>query len=772
MKNKKYIPLALLAICSLSLHELHGMKGGEWINSSKKKQTPATINFNTLNHALDNSNNTDNSDDSGNPFPIIEETITDTTAKTSKKTIIDPNKDAFTTDPLTYLSYLEPKTTKPAPKKQAPTIIDGVDTEKLLNELRTEREKAENIQKTYKIKGIKNPELDQLVKDLRYHEMKTQQYIKDSQKPQKKNVNSTLFDNAFNNIFDDEEQEWLKQFEEEDKKSSFSTPTARKKGVHGFSNELNDNELQMIGTFLSQSFGNIIGTTPSNGPTFEIMGNQPLTQDRLLTFVKHPKTSSNNSSLNVPKGSKLFKWVTFKGNKIGMLWKSKSNEITYTEAPSQLFGMLTRWQAENERLKLEENENKNILDQVNDATVHEKSITARLVLDYEDQNRKFGLNTQEKLKLAELIEKGKKLETSLISYSEAFPEAKPTKDELNSLVLEEDNKKLVGMEAPVGLINTNNSCWLHAAIQAIAYNPHFQKLAAIINPSNEYGIVAKFAKIINLIDTRDIENRTLDLGSSFEEEIIKGMGKDESLKTQHDSEEALSTILDKLVQNLNTNTAAPFQLKLKTTQKCMHCDTESCQPSVLNTNLRVASSKATLEQSLTADSQGTLEKQCENCKKNTVHTTRRTIESFPDVVIVPLNRTTYDKENEIALKNHSSMKIPLKFNFGAYGTTSTKDQNYRLSSFILHLGGKLINEGHYVTFTSTGDPKTNNLSWWKCNDTEIMSVSESVVKTYLQPQTVILGKGKSKKVSCLILKNKHTNAVPVLLVYTRIEGNK
>ena len=308
-----------------------------------------------------------------------------------------------------------------------------------------------------------------------------------------------------------------------------------------------------------------------------------------------------------------------------------------------------------------------------------------------------------------------------------------------------------------GLVNLGNTCYLNASVMALSnclgfthyfVSNSFAKVADRKKP--EYNILAVYLKTLGaLLGEKVISVKPV----SFHTALLKYTGNFEKNK-QHDAYECMLSILDIIHKSLSfTPEVGPddktvhrhvyesqkeFNTHFKndwsvitelffgqTIQKikCTDCRkvSRSYHP-FLGMNLPVLSKKGMITSIYDLlnfyYSKQQIEKECEECKKNTKHTMKSKIIKLPKYLIVHFNRFN----NDLSKKN-DLIAFASDLEVSDYTVPIKDSTSYELISVINHYNMSL-DTGHYTCINRTFDGQ-----WVFIDDTNVINIEPTDVCT-------------------------------------------
>ena len=251
-----------------------------------------------------------------------------------------------------------------------------------------------------------------------------------------------------------------------------------------------------------------------------------------------------------------------------------------------------------------------------------------------------------------------------------------------------------------GIINIGSTCYMNAALQLLLSSNDFIYIIKKYSNINQINIIYKLIKDYNSnisavkpLEFKNMINNNLDLFNNYQ---------------QQDCFEFIVYFLD-LINNLcDNNINKIFGISINVNLKCKitKCHYEKNKNEInnflilplcedLNQCYREYKKVIRLEDDI----------YCEKCKKNTPCRKFSKTISWPNNLIIVLNRFTL--KNNKMIKNNQDVTIPLIWR-----------HNYNLVGCVIHSGG--IDGGHYYYY------KKYNNDWYIINDSNISKINNNI----------------------------------------------
>lgn len=319
------------------------------------------------------------------------------------------------------------------------------------------------------------------------------------------------------------------------------------------------------------------------------------------------------------------------------------------------------------------------------------------------------------------------------------------------------------IKKPVGLVNLTNTCFMSCVIQTLIHLPHFQKLMTLLYSQNlsksQYPFFHSFWNLMEEMKKAQSVASPNELGTLLSNsQNLMQIGVD-----QNDAHEFLLLVFDLLHKELlpiNSNNDV-LDIKLEDNgweevgkfNKKNKVQTMGFLPSSISLlfsgMMRCLVKRKNEQGSLTLQPFYSLHLPIEDIKtvkealtlalsKEIVNDETRqeiTLDSLPPVLVLHLNRFTFDPETQKSkkisrfIKFEENLYIDESILSKAKSPLQSKERNYTLHSIIQHHGND-INSGHYTSLVRFGKDV-----WYNFNDE---NVSKYTTKESLGEQAYIL----------------------------------
>ena len=285
----------------------------------------------------------------------------------------------------------------------------------------------------------------------------------------------------------------------------------------------------------------------------------------------------------------------------------------------------------------------------------------------------------------------------------------------------------------LGIKNISSICYMNSVLQTLYMVPLFRQsiLSLKINSDTYKKNESKedfddfLFQLIRLFNYLTFSNKSYYNPKHFVFSFKDSQGNPTNPSVQCDAEEFLTKFMDKLEKALN-NTPYKFLchniLGGKTLQQII-CSNPECNnisrktDNIVYLSLDIRDNKSLKE---CLDKYIIKEKiedyHCEKCDQKTVHTKQVLIQNLPNILIIHLQRITFNYETFNMVKIKDKVSFETNLNIKDY-TFDPKDDDkkyeYELTGIIVHVG--IAQAGHYYTFIKSQDKKNKNV-WFKFND--------------------------------------------------------
>jgi len=265
---------------------------------------------------------------------------------------------------------------------------------------------------------------------------------------------------------------------------------------------------------------------------------------------------------------------------------------------------------------------------------------------------------------------------------------------------------------PVGMKNIGNSCYLNSVLQQLYRIPRFHRFIISAEQINKETQPVLFALngLFKEMDRREREaSQEKRIAIIDPTEFIKILGNEIYNGSQLDSNEALCKIIDKLKNELDSESRAiinrEFDIDMINQVNCHTCGTQE----IIENGEAILRLKVTsrLEESVTNffAPENIDDYKCVCCGHKENITRTSIMNSSPNTLIVSLNRFTFT--NGKAAKLNSRVEFP-----DILEMPEVKGK-YVLTGVIVHQGGS--GGGHYFSFVKS--PHAN--FWYTLNDAQV-----------------------------------------------------
>ena len=263
-----------------------------------------------------------------------------------------------------------------------------------------------------------------------------------------------------------------------------------------------------------------------------------------------------------------------------------------------------------------------------------------------------------------------------------------------------------------GLNNFENTCFINSALQCLSNLPCFH---SCIQQNTNSQLVDEFVKVIKILQKSEIStfypNSFLrEFFSAYPEYVQGQQGCSyqfiQSLLSAVLSMPQYSSLYQSLACKLSTVTYCSVCNHTNRTPDYMISITVPV-PSVPNCTLNDCFERFFASEVL--EGENTL--MCDGCKSKQIFTMLNTIEEYPDILIVHLNRFQVVCSGQV-VKNKTPVNLPTDdFSFSSHGSSQTSSPNYKLIASINHFGER--SHGHYTALI------LKNGVWYLCDDSRV-----------------------------------------------------
>ncbi|KAL0213855.1 hypothetical protein P9112_006039 [Eukaryota sp. TZLM1-RC] len=272
------------------------------------------------------------------------------------------------------------------------------------------------------------------------------------------------------------------------------------------------------------------------------------------------------------------------------------------------------------------------------------------------------------------------------------------------------NQKLVGLN------NLSNSCSFSAVLQILYHLSPLRTAILSLPPSSDNNITNSLRELFACMDAYPRPYGSLEpraFLSTFKSNEARFQGNDQ--QDSHEVFQSLLTHLPEFISNI-------FKGEGYYSTRCMECDYVSTRsqsffdlPVEITENVSLITAINSLfdPEIMSNDDQI----HCDNCHLKTECERKFNIDELPTVLVIQLKRFKFYYECNSFVKLNKRLNIPFNLEL--------KSKNYKLSSFIVHVGDSFF-RGHYIAIVRLN----SDLLWAAIDDAKFEILHDYQIERY------------------------------------------